>query len=94
MPEGKGWIAFCAQGAGASENTVHLAEIRLLHEKLDAGGFVNVTEIVALAKVETHCLVAVGKLFFDIISAFDRTEMKRMIMRSEPSGGPSQGRRI
>lgn len=63
LPEWKQWIAFSAQGAGPSDESVHCAELRLLQDELDAGGSVNVTEITTLATVNGECFVLKGPLY-------------------------------
>lgn len=35
LPEWKNWITFCAQGQGATGESVHFAELRLLQGKLN-----------------------------------------------------------
>ena len=37
IPSGDKWICFCAQGAGDTEDQVHMAEIRMLGRTLDLG---------------------------------------------------------
>jgi hypothetical protein len=63
LPEWKNWITFCAQGQGATGENVHFAELRLLQGKLDAGGPLNVAEIVAFAGVAARSLVPEGALY-------------------------------
>jgi hypothetical protein len=63
LPEWKNWITFCAQGEGATGESVHFAEVRLLQDKLDAGGPLNLAEIIAFADVAARSLVPEGTLY-------------------------------
>ena len=57
MPDRRRPIMFCAQGAGASDDTIHLAEVHVLGDNLDAGQSIDCDRIATLAKVSPQCLV-------------------------------------
>ena len=59
IPECSRWITFCAQGAGAREDSYHLAEIRLLKDRLDAGIPLDVALICQEAGVDTKLISAI-----------------------------------
>lgn len=63
LPEWTRWITFCAQGAGASADSVHSAEVRICKDKLDIGESMNVAEIASVAKVNGKCIVPEGTLY-------------------------------
>src|SRR6266536_3931703 len=63
QPESTRWLTLCAQGAGASDDSIHSAEVRIWNDKLDAGGSLNVGEITSLAEVSSDRIVPEGALY-------------------------------
>lgn len=63
LPESTPWLTLCAQGAGASDDRMHSAEVRLWKDKIDPGGSLNVAEIANVAGVSSECIVADGTLY-------------------------------
>jgi hypothetical protein len=68
LPESTRWLTLCAQGAGASDDTIHTAEVRIWKDKLDTGGFLNVLEITSVADVSGDLIVPDGA-FYSIATA-------------------------
>lgn len=63
LPNWTQWITLCAQGAGASDENIHCAEVRILKDKLDIGGSVNVADITSIAEVNGKCIVPEATLY-------------------------------
>lgn len=72
LPEWNQWITFCAQGEGASPDSTHFAEVRLLSEILEPGVPVDVARITAQAQVNRHALTEVGRMRYSIAGATPR----------------------
>ena len=72
LPEWIGWITFCAQGEGASPESTHFAEVRLLSDVLELGAPVDLAEITARAQVGRHAIKHAGSISYSIAEATPR----------------------
>jgi hypothetical protein len=72
LPDWPGWITFCAQGEGASPDSTHCAEVRILSDVLEVGAPVDLAQIAARAKVGRHAISQAGSTRYSIAEATPR----------------------
>ena len=61
LPKWEQWITFSAQGEGHDSESYEFAEVRMLRDKLDAGGKpLDISSIVQMARTGPSSLVADG----------------------------------
>jgi len=72
LPEWNRRITFCAQGQGASPESIRFADVHLVADVLETDEPVNVAEIVARAKVPMNALTDAGTARYSIAAATPR----------------------
>jgi hypothetical protein len=72
LPDRNRRITFCAQGQGASPDSIHFADVHLLGDVLETDEPVKVAEIVERAKVPVGVLKEVGAARYSIAAATPR----------------------
>lgn len=72
LPEWNRWITFCAQGEGSSPESIHLAEVRLLDDILDAEVQIDLAQITGYADVPRRALTEAGATRYSIAAATPR----------------------